>query len=192
MSEEPGKTAEELAVEVTKLTTDLEAARKVISDSEAGQTLDDAKKYRERAQKAEEQLVKVKDEQEKLRLEGLEKKEEWKQLAEERKAKIDELNPQVEEYSEYKKTKREDLLKLLPDDESRELYGDLSLIKLEAHVIKIGIKPVVPGVDNTTPGEAEAMGFETPQAAALALNKGEIKQDAYDKIIKFFRSKIQR
>ena len=182
MSEE--KTVEGLTAELAKANEDLTAARKVISDGEAGTTLEDAKKYRQRAQEAEEQLKEAEEKQEKIRTAELEKKEEWKKLADERQAKIDELNPQVEESGTYKKEKRETLLKLIPEKD-REIYEGLSLTNLEAHVAKLG-KGTVPGVSNISPGIQEAGGYETPKEAAEAYARGEITHKDYKKYRRAF------
>ena len=120
----------------------------------------------------------------------LESQGKYKTLLEERDAELEVANKKASEWDTYQEARRKSLIDVIPEDD-RDIYKGLSLEALEKHVIKIGKKPVVPGVDNTTPGEAEAMGYATPQEAALALNRGEIKQELFDKIMKFFRSKVK-
>ena len=71
----------------------------------------------------------------------LEEKEEFKSLYENVKAENEKLKPVVEQFEIQEKQRREHLLSQL-SDEDQEIYQDLSTLKLEKHIERLGNKKV--------------------------------------------------
>ena len=134
MSEETIKVEEQAVAEApTQENTD--------NQSEVGSLIAESKKYRQRSQAAEAELKELK---ENLRLQEqkrLEEKEEFKSLYENVKAENEKLKPVVEQFEIQEKQRREHLLSQL-SDEDQEIYQDLSTLKLEKHIERLGNKKV--------------------------------------------------
>ena len=103
---------------------------------EVGNLIAESKKYRGRAQVAEQELAKIRKEVEETRISQLEEQEQWKSLAEERAAKLAELEPIVTAAQEQEADLRADLLRKIPEDE-HETFGALPLNALRAVVKKL-------------------------------------------------------
>jgi len=111
------------------------------NNNEVGSLIAESKKYRTRAQSAEAELKELK---ENLRLQEqkqLEEKEEFKSLYEKMKEENSQLKPVVEQFQIQEKQRREHLLSQL-SDEDQEIYQDLSTLKLEKHIERLGNKKV--------------------------------------------------
>ena len=103
---------------------------------EVGNLIADAKKYRSRAQKSEQELSKLRKEIEDTRISQMEEQEQWKNLAEERASKLAELEPIVESAMKQEASLRAELLSEIPEDE-HATFGELPLEALRAVVKKL-------------------------------------------------------
>jgi len=102
---------------------------------EVGNLIAESKKYRSRAQSAEQELSKLRKEIENTRISQLEEQEQWKSLAEERATKLQELEPIVEMAQKQEASLRTELLSELPEDD-HEAFGKLPIESLRAIVKK--------------------------------------------------------
>jgi hypothetical protein len=132
MSEE-NKIVEEQAV--------AETPTQEINNEEVGGLIAESKKYRTRAQSAEAELNELKESLKLQEQKRLEEKEEFKSLYENVKAENEKLKPVVEQFEIQEKQRREHLLSQLSDEE-QEIYQDLSTLKLEKHIERLGNKKV--------------------------------------------------
>ncbi len=103
---------------------------------EVGNLIADAKKYRSRAQKSEQELAKLRKEIEDTRISQMEEQEQWKNLAEERANKLAELEPIVESAMKQEASLRAELLSEIPEDE-HATFGELPIDALRAVVKKL-------------------------------------------------------
>lgn len=103
---------------------------------EVGNLIADAKKYRSRAQKSEQELAKLRKEIEDTRISQMEEQEQWKNLAEERASKLAELEPIVERATKQEASLRAELLSEIPEDE-HATFGELPIEALRAVVKKL-------------------------------------------------------
>ena len=103
---------------------------------EVGNLIAESKKYRGRAQVAEQELAKIRKEVEETRISQLEEQEQWKSRADERAAKLAELEPIVTAAQEQEADLRADLLSEIPEEE-HETFGALPLNALRAVVSKL-------------------------------------------------------
>ena len=103
---------------------------------EVGNLIADAKKYRSRAQKSEQELAKLRKEIEDTRISQMEEQEQWKNLAEERASKLAELEPIVERANKQEASLRAELLSEIPEDE-HATFGELPIEALRAVVKKL-------------------------------------------------------
>ena len=103
---------------------------------EVGNLIADAKKYRSRAQKSEQELSKLRKEIEDTRISQMEEQEQWKNLAEERASKLAELEPIVESAMKQEASLRAELLSEIPENE-HATFGELPLEALRAVVKKL-------------------------------------------------------
>ena len=110
-------------------------------NNEVGNLIAESKKYRTRAQSAEAELNELKESLKLQEQQRLEEKEEFKSLYENVKAENEKLKPVVEQFEIQEKQRREHLLSQLSDDE-QEIYQDLSTLKLEKHIERLGNKKV--------------------------------------------------
>ena len=134
MSEENVKVEEQAVAETpTQENTD--------NQSEVGSLIAESKKYRQRSQAAEAELKELKENLKLQEQKQLEEKEEFKTLYESTKAENEALKPKVEKFEMQEKQRREHLLSQL-SEEDQEIYQDLSTIKLEKHIERLGNKKV--------------------------------------------------
>ena len=131
MSEENTQVVEETIVETEAV------AETPTQDHNTGDLIAESKKYRQRAQTAEAELKELKDNQKLQEQKQLEAKEEFKTLYESTKAENEALKPKVEKFEMQEKQRREHLLSQLSEDD-QEIYQDLSTIKLEKHIERLG------------------------------------------------------
>jgi len=106
-------------------------------NNEVGEYIAESKKYRQRAQTVEAELKELKDNLKLQETKQLEEKEEFKSLYESMKTENEELKPIVQQFEMQEKQRREHLLSQLSDDE-QEIYQDLTTIKLEKHIERLG------------------------------------------------------
>ena len=110
-------------------------------NNEVGSLIAESKKYRTRAQSAEAELNELKENLKLQEQKRLEEKEEFKSLYEKMKEENSQLKPVVEQFQIQEKQRREHLLSQL-SDEDQEIYQDLSTLKLEKHIERLGNKKV--------------------------------------------------
>lgn len=172
----------------------VQEAQEVVKDQEAnsspdGELIAESKKYRIRAQKAEAKIAEMEKTNEADRNKQLEEQEEWKTLAEERKAKIDNLTPIVDKYKADESKYMEELLSDF-SDEDRETFKELPIKQLRTVHSKLIQKKTVPTTDSSAPGDTK--GYTTVTDAAKAFSRGEIDENAWQKIRRTFADKINR
>ena len=105
--------------------------------NEVGNLIAESKKYRQRSQSAEAELNELKENLKLQETKQLEEKEEFKSLYEGLKVENEKLKPIVETFEIQEKQRREHLLTQL-SDEDQEIYQDLTTIKLEKHIERLG------------------------------------------------------
>jgi len=98
---------------------------------DVGSAIAESKKYRNRAQLAEESLAKLEKKLEADRENQMAEQNKWQELAEERALKLKEQEPVIEAATQQIATYRDELLADL-SEEDRETFGDLPLDKLKA------------------------------------------------------------
>ena len=107
------------------------------TNNEVGNLIAESKKYRQRSQSAEAELNELKENLKLQETKQLEEKEEFKSLYEGLKIENEKLKPIVENFEIQEKQRREHLLSQLSDDD-QEIYQDLTTIKLEKHIERLG------------------------------------------------------
>ena len=107
------------------------------TNNEVGNLIAESKKYRQRSQTAEAELNELKENLKLQETKQLEEKEEFKSLYEGLKIENEKLKPIVETFEIQEKQRREHLLTQL-SDEDQEIYQDLTTIKLEKHIERLG------------------------------------------------------
>lgn len=155
---------------------------------DSGELIAESKKYRTRAQKAEQELARLNQEMEDARQKQLEKQNEWKTLAEERKTKLDELTPVVEQYKASEAKFKDELLQDFAEDD-RETFKELSVDQLRAVHNKLISKKTTLQVDGSSPS-GQVQGYSTASDAAVAFSKGEIDKSTFEKIKTGFRQRF--
>jgi|TARA_B100000315_G_scaffold35276_1_gene29930 uncharacterized protein YaaN involved in tellurite resistance len=108
------------------------------SDTDYADTVAESKKYRQRAQKAEQKLDKLQKRVETERQKQMADNDEWRELAEERAQKIAELEPIVERAQAAENLMRNELLSDF-SDEDRETFKELptpALRKVHGKILK--------------------------------------------------------
>ena len=105
--------------------------------NEVGNLIAESKKYRQRSQTAEAELNQLKENLKLQETKQLEEKEEFKSLYEGLKIENEKLKPIVENFEIQEKQRREHLLSQLSDDD-QDIYQDLTTIKLEKHIERLG------------------------------------------------------
>ena len=103
---------------------------------EVGNLIAESKKYRGRAQVAEQELAALRKEVEDSRVSQMEEQEQWKILAEERAQKLAQLEPIVEAAKKQEAMLRAELLLEIPEEE-HATFGELPLEALRAIVKKL-------------------------------------------------------
>ena len=111
------------------------------TNNEVGNLIAESKKYRQRSQSAEAELSELKENLKLQEQKQLEEKEEFKNLYEGLKVENEKLKPIVENFEIQEKQRREHLLSQLSDDD-QEIYQDLTTMKLEKHIERLGNKKV--------------------------------------------------
>ncbi len=111
------------------------------TNNEVGNLIAESKKYRQRSQSAEAELSELKENLKLQEQKQLEEKEEFKTLYEGLKVENEKLKPIVENFEIQEKQRREHLLSQLSDDD-QEIYQDLTTMKLEKHIERLGNKKV--------------------------------------------------
>jgi hypothetical protein len=107
------------------------------TNNEVGNLIAESKKYRQRSQTAEAELNELKENLKLQETKQLEEKEEFKSLYEGLKVENEKLKPIVENFEIQEKQRREHLLSQLSDDD-QDIYQDLTTIKLEKHIERLG------------------------------------------------------
>ena len=118
--------------------------------SEVGSLIAESKKYRSRAQAAEDQLSKLQKQLEADKETQMAEQNKWQELAEQRGAKLQEQEPVIEAAMKQLESMREEILADM-DEEDREAFGDLPLDKLKVLHNKLNLKTNVnvPPTDGT-------------------------------------------
>jgi len=129
--------SEEQVQEVQEQKVETQAVAETSTQDYTGEYIAESKKYRQRAQTAEAELKELKDNLRLQETKQLEEKEEFKSLYESTKAENEKLKPIVENFEIQEKQRREHLLSQLSEDD-QEIYQDLSTIKLEKHIERLG------------------------------------------------------
>ena len=111
------------------------------TNNKVGNLIAESKKYRQRSQSAEAELSELKENLKLQEQKQLEEKEEFKTLYEGLKVENEKLKPIVENFEIQEKQRREHLLSQLSDDD-QEIYQDLTTMKLEKHIERLGNKKV--------------------------------------------------
>ena len=106
--------------------------------AEVGQLIAESKKYRSRAQSAEDELAKLQKRLEADKEAQLAEQNKWQELAESRAVKLQEQEPVIEAAMKQLESMREDLLADM-SEEDKETFGDLPLDKLKAIHSKLTI-----------------------------------------------------
>jgi len=91
------------------------------------------KEVNESLKDARNEISKLMEKQESERKAELEKQGEYKTLLDETKAELEKITAKANAWNDYESNRRESLLSKLPEDD-REIYGSLSLEKLEQHI----------------------------------------------------------
>ena len=107
----------------------------------------ESKKYRKRAQDAENRLANLEKQLETQQNQKLKEKEEYKTLAEKYEAQVNELNPYKDKYEGLVEQRRNVLLERLPEDK-RETFKNKDLDVLEFMVSELKTKTQEPSARN--------------------------------------------
>ena len=122
------------------------SATETTQDSSNEQYIAESKKYRKRAQDAENRLAKLEKNLAKAEESKLKEKEDFKALYEQVSSKVEGLTSNAEKWGKYEEAKRTSLFENHPEDE-RESLSKLDLETLEYVTNKINnVKPNAPEV----------------------------------------------
>mgnify|MGYP001572538990 CR=1 FL=1 len=80
-----------------------------------------SKKYRKRAQKAEAKIQEYQKQKEKDKMSAMKENEQYKELSEDLQSKLDNVLPYKDKWETHEKTRRENLLKLLPEEDRESM-----------------------------------------------------------------------
>ena len=119
----------------------------VTQDNAQNEYIAESKKYRKRAQDAENRLAELNKKLESQENAKLKQKEEYKTLAEKYEAQVNELNPFKEKYETLVDQRRSKLLERLPEDK-RETFKNKDLDVLEFMVSELKTKTQEPSARN--------------------------------------------
>tara|TARA_R100000781_G_scaffold1173_4_gene1853 strand:+ start:566 stop:1117 length:552 start_codon:yes stop_codon:yes gene_type:complete len=119
----------------------------VTQDNAQNEYIAESKKYRKRAQDAENKLAKLNKQLESQENTKLKEKEEFKTLAEKYEAQVNELSPFKEKYEGLVEQRRNVLLERLPEDK-RETFKNKDLDVLEFMVSELKTKTQEPSARN--------------------------------------------
>jgi hypothetical protein len=120
-----GSMSEELNQEV------VEEQKPSEGNPDIGPLIAESKKYRSRAQAAEEELARIKAAQKEAEEAKLAEQGEYKTLLEQKEEELKALSAKATEWDNFQATRREQILEGWSDDQ-KENFGDLPLTKLEA------------------------------------------------------------
>lgn len=114
----------------------------------------------------------------------------FKELNEQLAKERDAFKAQADEWKTFQDSRRKTLIEKLPE-EDRDIYGELSLDKLEKVVGKISGNKI--SVDGSLPtDEGQSLGYPNLISAANAHRAGQLDDKEYGKIHKYFTSKLHR
>ena len=119
----------------------------VTQDNAQNEYIAESKKYRKRAQDAENKLANLEKQLETQQNQKLKEKEEYKTLAEKYEAQVNELNPFKEKYETLVDQRKSKLLERLPEDK-RETFKNKDLDVLEFMVSELKTKTQEPSARN--------------------------------------------
>ena len=119
----------------------------VTQDNAQNEYIAESKKYRKRAQDAENRLAELNKQLESQENAKLKQKEEYKTLAEKYEAQVNELNPFKEKYETLVNQRKSKLLERLPEDK-RETFKNKDLDVLEFMVSELKTKTQEPSARN--------------------------------------------
>ena len=119
----------------------------VTQESAQNEYIAESKKYRKRAQDAENRLANLEKQLETQQNQKLKEKEEYKTLAEKYEAQVNELNPYKDKYEGLVEQRRNVLLERLPEDK-RETFKNKDLDVLEFMVSELKTKTQEPSARN--------------------------------------------
>ena len=119
----------------------------VTQDNAQNEYIAESKKYRKRAQDAENKLSNLQKQLESQQNQKLKEKEEYKTLAEKYEAQVNELNPYKDKYEGLVEQRRNVLLERLPEDK-RETFKNKDLDVLEFMVSELKTKTQEPSARN--------------------------------------------
>ena len=119
----------------------------VTQDNAQNEYIAESKKYRKRAQDAENRLAELNKKLESQENAKLKQKEEYKTLAEKYEAQVNELNPFKEKYETLVDQRRSKLLERIPEDK-RETFKNKDLDVLEFMVDELKTKTQEPSARN--------------------------------------------
>ena len=128
MSEEKTQAVEETVSEAP--------AKETAQDSSNEQYIAESKKYRKRAQDAENRLAEYQKKYQQAEEDKLKEKEEFKTLYEQASSKLEGLSANAEKWNKYEESKRSSLLEAHPEEE-RDSLSKLDLETLEYVTNKI-------------------------------------------------------
>jgi hypothetical protein len=123
-------------------------APETTQDSSNEQYIAESKKYRKRAQDAENRLAKYEKDKSKAEEDRLKEKEEFKTLYEKASSDIEGLTANADKWSKYEEAKRTSLLESHPEDDR----GNLSKLDLET------LEYVTNKINNIKPNAPEIVG----------------------------------
>ena len=153
-------------------------AKETVQDSSNEQYIAESKKYRKRAQDAENRLVELEKKFKEQEEAKLKEKEDFKALYEKVSSENSSLTSNAEKWAKYEETKRESLLDKHPEDD-REKLSKLDLDTLEYVTNKI---------NNTKANAPEVAGnprknYKTPPKDWTKLSQSELREN-WDDIVK--------
>ena len=144
----------------------------VTQDNAQNEYIAESKKYRKRAQDAENRLAELNKKLESQENTKLKQKEEYKTLAEKYEAQVNELNPFKEKYETLVDQRRSKLLERLPEDK-RETFKNKDLDVLEFMVSELKIKTQEPSARNLVGTKnAEFGGYNSMEEFSMKDPKG--------------------
>ena len=133
--------------QVSNETVEEKGTENVTQESAQNEYIAESKKYRKRAQDAENKLANLEKQLETQQNQKLKEKEEYKTLAEKYEALVNDLNPYKEKYEDIVEQRRNVLLERLPEDK-RETFKNKDLDVLEFMVSELKTKAPEPSARN--------------------------------------------
>ncbi len=147
----------------------------VTQDNAQNEYIAESKKYRKRAQDAENKLADLHKKLESQENTKLKQKEEYKTLAEKYEAQVNELSPFKDKYEGLVNQRKSKLLERLPEDR-RETFKNKDLDVLEFMVDELKSKPSEPSARNLVGTKNQEFGgYGSWQEFAIKDPKGATK-----------------